>query len=128
MLVRTLGHDQALRFVRACGGSRVWIPVPGREPRRNPVNRRILRAIGTEAFDALRAACGGDYLQVPLALPTGECVCERIMELHRRGKSMNEIARAAGRHLRTVYKWLGKDITRPHRFSRLRRLALEARR
>jgi hypothetical protein len=58
----------------------------------------------------LCAHFAGDYLQVPNSMPD-ETVHQRIAELHRQGRKINDIALAVGRSRRTVFRLLRSKIT-----------------
>jgi len=103
-LVAALGREVTKTIITTFGGTRIWVPV------RSSTEARLARIIGDVAAAMLCAHFAGDYLQVPNSMPD-ETVHQRIAELHRQGRKINDIALAVGRSRRTVFRLLRSKIT-----------------
>ncbi|HKV55130.1 MAG TPA: helix-turn-helix domain-containing protein [Candidatus Binataceae bacterium] len=107
-LVELLGREPAEKLVAEFGGARIWVPV------HSAPEAQLAQLLGTEKAAALCDFFGGDYMQVPNTIAR-QNVYGRIVELHREGRKINEIALAVGRSRRTVFRLLGRKITDVHR-------------
>jgi hypothetical protein len=103
-LIQVIGRDSTRKMITEIGGARIWVPV------RSTPESKLTQILGEAAASVLCARFGGDYLQIPSTLSSGD-IYRRIAELHRQGCKINDIALAVGRSRRTVFRLLRKKIT-----------------
>jgi hypothetical protein len=100
-LIDLIGHDAATALIAAFGGTRVYIP-------QNPEPADLLsEVIGHRPACALAQIFGGDRLEVPNPPPRRM----RILELRRKGLTINAIARTLACTRRRVFQVIAEART-----------------
>ena len=95
-LVEILGREATDAFLNEFGGLYIHIPMRNTNER----SRHFESILGTDAFNRLRRAYGGENISLPT--PERETLKEKIIPLLESGWSYNAIAKELGCHWRHV--------------------------